>query len=541
MLSQPESKTSGAWLHMAQQLGIPGPQSSPGRFADAFVIFSVTVLSMALGAWFLLQLGLSLWPGMAAALTVYTVLLLFHLLVRRSLIDSGVGDARDEMQWIAGEPELGPPGTEADGPSFAPFASAEEPSQRAASDLEHPHRLPDASAEIAFHYRPRDAGGALGAGRGAAGMGGATGNPPRASGEAWPGAASPSPSEKNVEMIQDLIKKLADELSDVPPAPAQATSAAPGETEEAMIARSLAALDTAAASMRAASGDTRETWWPGEPGHIGAEAPPTRPPRATTAQPHASAAPPVPNAQVARATEALAANRMEILLEPIQALNEGRARHFEISSRFLAADGSPIETSPLERTGLIARMDAAGVVRAARVALRLGERGREGNVMTRIAAESLTDPGFIDAVVQQAKSARGMGLVLSLTQAAARNLTDIQVSGLNALMAAGCRFGLEEVGDLKMDFAALKTAGFAFVKLEAPIFLEGLPAAAGRVAAADVCRFLQDFGLTLIVARIEDDWMLARILGFGVQFGVGGLFGGPKLVKAEVVGEPAAA
>jgi cyclic-di-GMP phosphodiesterase, flagellum assembly factor TipF len=529
---------------MAQQLGIPGPQSSHGRFADAFVIFSVTVLSMALGAWFLLQLGLSLWPGMAAALTVYTVLLLFHLLVRRSLIDSGAGDARDEMQWIAGEPELGPAGTEArDEPSFAPFASVGEPSERAASDLDHPHRLPDASAEIAFHYRPRDTGGTLGGGRGAARTG-ASANPARASGEAWPGAATPSPSEKNVELIQDLIKKLADELSDVPSATAQATTAAPGEAEEAMIARSLAALDTAAASMRAAagepSGDTTGTWWPGEPGLSGAEAPSTRP-RATAPPPHASAAPPVPSAQVSRAAEAIAANRMEIMLEPIQALNEGRARHFEISSRFLTADGSPIETSPLERTGLIARMDAARVVRAARVALRLGERGREGNVMTRIAAESLTDPGFIDAVVQQAKGARGMGLVLSLTQAAARNLTDIQVSGLNALMTAGCRFALEEVGDLKMDFAALKTAGFAFVKLEAPIFLEGLPDAAGRVAASDVCRFLQDFGLTLMVARIEDDWMLARILGFGVQFGMGGLFGGPKLVKAEVVGEPAAA
>lgn len=531
---------------MAQQLGIPGPPSSHGRFADAFVIFSVTVLSMALGAWFLLQLGLSLWPGMAAALTVYTVLLLFHLFVRRSLIDSGTGDARDEMQWIAGEPELGAPGTEArDEPSFAPFAGVGEPSERAASDLDHPHRLPEASAEIAFHYRPRDAGGTLAGGRGAARTG-APANPPRASGEAWPGAASPSPSEKNVELIQDLIKKLADELSDVPPAAAQATMAAPGEAEEGMIARSLAALDTAAASMRAAAGEpggeTTGSWWPGEPGLSGADAPPTRPPRATAPPPpHASAAPPAPSTQVSRAAEAIAANRMEIMLEPIQALNEGRARHFEISSRFLTADGSTIETSPLERTGLIARMDAAGVVRAARVALRLGERGREGNVMTRIAAESLTDPGFIDAVVQQAKGARGMGLVLSLTQAAARNLTDFQLSGLNALMTAGCRFGLEEVGDLKMDFAALKTAGFAFVKLEAPIFLEGLPAATGRVAASDVCRFLQDFGLTLIVARIEDDWMLARILGFGVQFGMGGLFGGPKLVKAEVVGEPAAA
>jgi len=206
-----------------------------------------------------------------------------------------------------------------------------------------------------------------------------------------------------------------------------------------------------------------------------------------------------------------------------------------------AQPGARIETAPLQRTGLVPQMDAAGVVRAARVAQKLGERGREGNVLTSIAAESLTDPGFIDIVGTQAKAARGMGLILSLGQDAARDLTDVQSNGLSALRAAGCRFALEQVADLDMDFTALKPAGFAFVKLEAPIFLEGLPHAGSKVAASDLNRFFADFGLTLIVARIEDDWMLARILGFGVQFGMGGLFGGPKLVKAEVVEEPAAA
>jgi len=132
-------------------------------------------------------------------------------------------------------------------------------------------------------------------------------------------------------------------------------------------------------------------------------------------------------------------------------------------------------------------------------------------------------------------------LILSLTQDAARDLTEIQSNGLSALRAAGCQFALEQVADLDMDFSALKPAGFAFVKLEAPVFLEGLPHAGSKIAASDLNRFFADFGLTLIVARIEDDWMLARILGFGVQFGMGGLFGGPKLVKAEVVEEPAAA
>ena len=531
---------------MAQQLGIPGSLSSHGRFADAFVIFSVTVLSMALGAWFLLQLGLSLWPGMAAALSVYTVLLLFHLLVRRSLLDDGGGEGREEMQWIAGEPEAPPAYDRRDGSTLAAPPADADPLDGMAPAADDFHMLPDASAEVAFHYRPRDAGGPLGGTRGSARVA-----PPspaaaaRGSIDDWQGAPAQSPSEKNVELIQDLIKKLADELSDPAPA-AQPTGT--GEAEDAMIARSLAALDTAAASMRAAADgpaeETARAWWPtAEPGRNPPERPaaPVRTPRRDAGAAQGAGAPPLPNPRLARAAEAIAANRMEILLEPIQALNEGRARHFEISARFLDADGAAIETSSLERTGLIPRMDAASVIRAARVAQKLGERGREGTVLTSIAAESLTDPGFVDAAIAQAKAGRGMGLVLSLSQAATRALTDIQVNGLNALTAAGCRFALQEVVDLNMDFGTLKAAGFNFVKLDAPAFLEGLPAAGNRVAAADLCRHLGEFGLTLVVSRIEDDWMLMRILGFGVQLGMGGLFGGPKLVKAEVVGEPAAA
>ena len=107
--------------------------------------------------------------------------------------------------------------------------------------------------------------------------------------------------------------------------------------------------------------------------------------------------------------------------------------------------------------------------------------------------------------------------------------------------ATGFGFALEEVTDLDMDFAGMKAMGFEFVKLDAPVFLEGLPAPGGHVPASDICRHLSDLGLTLIVGRIEDDWLLARILGFGVLFAKGTLFGGPKLVKPEVFAQPAAA
>jgi cyclic-di-GMP phosphodiesterase TipF (flagellum assembly factor) len=90
-----------------------------------------------------------------------------------------------------------------------------------------------------------------------------------------------------------------------------------------------------------------------------------------------------------------------------------------------------------------------------------------------------------------------------------------------------------------MDLAALKTKGVDFVKLDAPHFLEGLPAAGGRVPASDVCRRLSEDGLTLVVGRIEDEWLLARILGFGVLFGKGALFGEPRIVRDKAGAETA--
>ena len=72
---------------MAQQFALTDdtPTYNP-RYADAFVVFAVTVLSLAIGVWCLLRLGFALWMGTAAALAAYAVLLSVHLAVRRSLV-----------------------------------------------------------------------------------------------------------------------------------------------------------------------------------------------------------------------------------------------------------------------------------------------------------------------------------------------------------------------------------------------------------------------------------------------------------------------
>jgi len=535
---------------MAQQFALTDdtPTYNP-RYADAFVVFAVTVLSLAIGVWCLLRLDFALWMGTAAALAAYAVLLAVHLAVRRSLVaaDDDMPDREPGDLWMQGpyapsEPAPHVPDSQgADAPpspdeEIVRWTQAARAGEKGAAE-----ELPPPRPAEPFDFRPKqDPSLPLAP---SAGLASLSARDPK--GQEPRPAGTPQPA-MSVEFVQDLIKKLADELNSTTAA-AQAGKPIPASAAEAMIGHSVAALQATARTVpgphaRAAPGQAPQTpsaagapsWWP-----TMAPAPDAKP----EARP--PSAPPPVNPQLARIAEAVAAERMEVLLEPIHALAEGRARHFEVSVRLLTADGGTVEQDEVARTaqgsGLMPRIDAARMIRAARVARRLAERGRQGSVLASVAGESLTDDDFVFAAVEEPEIGGKMNLVLSFAQSEMRTLTPAHSQALGALATVGFRFALEGVTDLDMDFAALKEMGFAFVELDAPVFLDGLPAAGGRVPASDICRHLADFGLTLVVGRIEDDWLLARILGFGVLFGKGALFGGPRLVKDEVVADPAAA
>ena len=195
----------------------------------------------------------------------------------------------------------------------------------------------------------------------------------------------------SVELVQDLIKKLADELNSTTAAE-RAEKLLPANVTEAMIGHSVAALQATARTMPGPHADLRAapsgaqapaggvpSWWPTAEPASGAKPGAPRP----------AGAPPALNPQLARIAEAVAAERMEVLLEPIHALAEGRARHFEVSVRLLTADGGTVEQGEVARaaqgSGLMPRIDAARMIRAARVARRLGERGRQGSVLATVA------------------------------------------------------------------------------------------------------------------------------------------------------------
>jgi cyclic-di-GMP phosphodiesterase TipF (flagellum assembly factor) len=242
--------------------------------------------------------------------------------------------------------------------------------------------------------------------------------------------------------------------------------------------------------------------------------------------------------------DAITAGRIDVSLEPIMSLEDQRTQHFEVSIRLRNEAGEPLdpygEGIELRGTGLLPLFDCANVARTAAMARRLEERGKPGSVFSAFNGESLTDDRFLGNLAEtlHQRSSFATQLVLSFTQSDVRDFAPSEWDTLADMRSLGFRFALTGVTHLDMDFEALAEAGFTFVKLDADVFLRGLPTAGGHIPANDICRHLAKLGLTLVVEHIDDAEKLARIFGFGVLLGQGQLFGGPRPVKAQAVSAP---
>ncbi|CAN0495617.1 unnamed protein product, partial [Phaeothamnion confervicola] len=186
--------------------------------------------------------------------------------------------------------------------------------------------------------------------------------------------------------------------------------------------------------------------------------------------------------------DALAAERVDVVLAPILALEGAEARHFEVSVRLRSASGDLIDArSVASGAGLLPLLDALNVRHAAGFALNLDRRGRSGAVFSTVAGESLESDGFVGDVAGRYAQGIANRMVLSFAQAEMRGLGPAQIAALGELADLGFRFALTGVADLDMDFDALKATGFQFVKLDAAIFLGGLPCGGSIVPASDLC------------------------------------------------------
>ena len=332
------------------------------------------------------------------------------------------------------------------------------------------------------------------------------------------------------ETIHKLVKKLAIETAAQPAASAAPAAAPPAPAAEPVISgdaitESVKALRAAAEAMKPRDEQSSEI----------------SPTTTEDALAFAQDLNQDQEARLAALAEALSADRIDVMLEPILGLKDHATRHYEVSINLKTADGSVLDPSEdrayLRGTGILPLIDLAKISRIAEVARKLAERGKSGAVFTGVAGESLSDDDFLSRFsdVYNDRAAITDQLVVSLAQEDVRTFAPGHWSMIKDLSSVGFRFALEHVTDLDMDFDSLKSANIQYVKLDAEVYLQGLGAGNGvMVPPADVYRFLADKGLSLIVDHIQDETQLVKIVDFGALYGQGRLFGGPRPVKAKV-------
>jgi cyclic-di-GMP phosphodiesterase TipF (flagellum assembly factor) len=241
--------------------------------------------------------------------------------------------------------------------------------------------------------------------------------------------------------------------------------------------------------------------------------------------------------------QAIDASRIDLYLQPIVALPERKLRYYDTLTRIrtdaddVVLPGGYMRVAELE--GLMPRIDNVMLVKSVQLLRRLGPDSKLKGVFCTLSAQSLLDRDFFPELVEflEENSTLGDSLTFQLSQRAVRDLGASEFASLKTLGKLGFCFALDHFDDLDADFAALRDHFFRFVKIDAESLLRGTEAARAPVPAAEMTRHLDRFDLKLIVAKVEDEESLDRLVDYGVEFAQGDLFAEPKPVSPEMVRE----
>lgn len=253
---------------------------------------------------------------------------------------------------------------------------------------------------------------------------------------------------------------------------------------------------------------------------------------------------------LAEVRAALEEGRVDLHLQPIVTLPQRRAQHYESFSRLRDPDGRPIQPATwlgvAEETGLVTAIDNLLLFRCMQLVRRLAAKERKIAVFCNVAIASLGDetffPQFLDFLRRNADLAGALVFEIGQDAFAQRSLEAAR--NMSRLADFGCRFSIDKVNALDIDFAELKRAGVRFLKAPAALLVSALregralgSPSAPDIGAADLAELAARHGVELIAEKIEEEAQVVEILELDIALGQGHLFGAPKPLKEGVLEE----
>jgi len=235
-------------------------------------------------------------------------------------------------------------------------------------------------------------------------------------------------------------------------------------------------------------------------------------------------------AQLALITDALHENRLALYLQPIMAIQAGRAMHYEALLRVRTPDGQILPPAPL-----IAAAEASGLIRdidqwVLQHAIELIASRPGLHLAVNLSARSLDNPE-LPAQLQGMLEQRGVQpqqLILEITETATLNQmthAEILLTGIRAL---GCKLALDDFGVGFSTFQYLKHLPVDFVKIDGSFIRTLDHSEDDRLFVKALVEAIHGYGKLAIAEYVETPAILQWVTDLGVDYAQGYHFGRPQ-------------
>jgi cyclic-di-GMP phosphodiesterase TipF (flagellum assembly factor) len=248
--------------------------------------------------------------------------------------------------------------------------------------------------------------------------------------------------------------------------------------------------------------------------------------------------------------DALAANRVDLYLQPIVSLPQRKTYFYESYTRLRDHSGNIITPAVFiraaEEAGIVAEVDNLLLFRCVQIVRRLTQSDRRIGIFCNISLSSMADedffPNFLDYMRRNSDLASS--LIFEISQSAFEARSTAAARNMGRLADYGFRFSIDQMTDLNSDFAEMQRAGVRFAKVTGERLVKAIrenePIAGlepGSLIAEDIPSLFAKYGMDLIADRIEQEETVVELLDIDIGFAQGHLFGEPRPVRDEILDE----
>jgi len=236
--------------------------------------------------------------------------------------------------------------------------------------------------------------------------------------------------------------------------------------------------------------------------------------------------------------EALKTDAVDLYLEPVVTLPERKPTHYECHGGVRGPDGVALAVDPnldpMGREELMTAIENGLLARCLDRIAAIDLSGLEGGAcFYNIAGVTLGDRGFFANLIEhlQANPALAQRLVLECPQSALMEYGEQAVEDLVRVQDTGCRFSIDAITDLEIDFESLVGFGFRFVKVGSKFMRVQANTADDPETVRGLAKTLKTIGIDVVVENVETDLSLVELIAFDIVLGQGPLFGQPAAMQ----------